>query len=632
MRRLAWAASLAAILVAASCGSSKNGGNGPGSSGSSGAGSSSGSGDGGPSFGDDGGGGSSSGSFGGDGGGHPQPTQPVTIDDCPGPVSAATASALQGGGPVDPAMKWLYPYDATVFPGGIAGPVLQWTPEAGGADGVYLHLHSNLFDYKGCFGATNPMQLPVPDKAWTTAWAQSTGAGDPLQVELTTIAGGKVSGPIKEAWTFALGSLKGVVYYNTYTSPQVGNNGAVMVIQPGAAKPSPFLTIQGTSPTGPCISCHSVSANGSMIVAQQHQYPGGLQQSLSFDLLKTPTPNPAAPLASTKTDDWGFSAVYPDGSRVLTSGEPGQTGAVFPAGPGDNPGMEGPKASTLYDPKTGATLAMSGLPQHAIMPSFSPDGTKIVFNDTDNGGGHTIAVMDFDPAKNAFSGSKAIFHDNNRYPGWPFFTPDSKAVVFFVGSAPNFASTSDPPGNTVAQGNLYLVDLASGIAHGLDAANGLESNGAVYLPYGARDQSLSFYPTVSPVAAGGYFWVFFTSRRNYGNVQVDPNDGPASKKIWVSAVSIGGKPGSDASHPAFYLPGQELGSGNIRAFATLAPCKQNGQGCQTGIDCCGGACTNGSCGTPTGCSGIDEKCTTSADCCGGQGLQCINGFCAQVVQ
>ena len=626
MRGLAWTASLtAALVVGASCGTSNKSSFGSGGGGGDDSGLT---GDGNPSFGDDGGG-----TGFGDGGGHPNPTMPITIDDCPGPVSPATATALQAGGPVDPAMKWLYPYDKTVFPGGIAGPVLQWTPQSGGASGVYLHLHSNLFDYKGCFGSTNPMQLPVPDKAWTTAWAQSTGANDPLKVELTTMAGTTVSGPITESWTFALGSLKGVVYYNTYTSPQVNNNGAVMVIQPGASKPTPFLTISGMSPTGPCISCHSVSANGAMIVAQRHQYPGGLVQSESYDLLKTPTPNPASPLATTKSDDWGFSAVFPDGSRLLTDGTPGMTGGLFPAGPGDNPGMEGPKASQMYDTSTGATIPFSGLSgQHAMMPSFSPDGTKVVFNDTDNGGGHTLVVMDFAASSNTFSNVKQVFKDTNRYPGWPFFTPDSKSVVFFVGSAPNFASSSNPPQNNVAQGDLYLVDVATGVAHALDAANGLLANGSTYLPYAARDEHLSFYPTVSPVAAGGYFWVFFTSRRNYGNVLVDPNDAPASKKIWVSAITIGGTPGIDASHPAFYLPGQELASGNIRAFATLAPCKATGQSCTSGIDCCGGACNGGSCGSPMGCSNADEKCTTTADCCGGSGLQCINGYCAVVVQ
>lgn len=574
-----------------------------------------------------------SGTFGDGGGGHPTPTQPVALSDCPGTLPASTVTSLQAGGPVDPAMKWLYPYDQTVFPGGLIAPVLQWTPQAAGTPtGVYVHLSSQLFDYEGCFGPTSPAQLPIPATAWSTAWAQSTGAGDPLKVELTTIVGTTVSGPITESWTFALGSLKGVVYYNTYTSPQVNNNGAVMVIQPGASSPTPFLTIAGMSPEGPCISCHSVSANGSMIVAQRHQYPGGLLQSESYNLLQTPTPNPASPLAITKTDDWGFSAVYPDGSRLLTDGQPGQTGSIFPAGPGDNPGMEGPKPSTMYDPSTGQTIPFTGLTgQHAMMPSFSPDGTKLVFNDTDNGGGHTLVVMDFDASTNTFSNAKQVFEDTGGYPGWPFFTPDSASVVFIDDSSPNFASTTDPPGNDVAQADLYIVDVASGVAHLLSAADGMNPNGSTYLPYGTRDQHLNFYPTVSPVAAGGYFWVFFTSRRNYGNTLVDPNDGPASKKLWVSAISIGAAPGTDASHAAFYLPGQELASGNIRAFSTLSPCKANGKSCTSGVDCCGGACNGGSCGVPTGCSNIDDKCTTTADCCG-SGLQCINGFCSQIAQ
>jgi hypothetical protein len=267
-----------------------------------------------------------------------------------------------------------------------------------------------------------------------------------------------------------------------------------------------------------------------------------------------------------------------------------------------------------------------------MMPSFSPDGTKVVFNDTDNGGGHTLVVMDFDKGTNTFSNAQQVFKDTGGYPAWPFFTPDSSQVVFIDDSSSNFASTTDPPGNTVASADLYITDVASGVAHQLGAANGDNPNGSTYLPYPGRDEHLNFYPTVSPVATGGYFWVFFTSRRNYGNTLVDPNDGPASKKLWVSAISIGATPGSDASHPAFYLPGQELASGNIRAFATLSPCKQNGNSCSSGLDCCGGACNGGTCGMPMGCSHAEEKCTTAADCCSGQGLQCINGYCSQVAQ
>ena len=180
-------------------------------------------------------------------------------------------------------------------------PVLQWS-QTGTPDGVYLHLHSQKYDYTGCFKGSNPPQLQIPEVEWATAFAQSGGKSDPLSVQLSTITGGTVSGAIQETWTFAKGSLAGVVYYNTYGSKlvpgQMGQNGAVMKIAPGAAQPTAFLYTTGTSvfPFGPCVSCHSLSSNGSMLVAQQHFYPGEKplngKGSMSFDLTKTPTPDP----------------------------------------------------------------------------------------------------------------------------------------------------------------------------------------------------------------------------------------------------------------------------------------------------------------------------------------------------
>ncbi len=68
----------------------------------------------------------------------------------------------------------------------------------------------------------------------------------------------------------------------------------------------------------------------------------------------------------------------------------------------------------------------------------------------------------------------------------------------------------------------------------------------------------------------------------------------------VGARGSGSKRGLDLIGTAHRLrPGQELGSGNIRAFAVLAPCKANGSDCETGLDCCGGSCTMGKCGMPS---------------------------------
>jgi hypothetical protein len=178
------------------------------------------------------------------------------------------------------------------------------------------------------------------------------------------------------------------------------------------------------------------------------------------------------------------------------------------------------------------------------------------------------------------------------------------------------------------QGDLYIVELASGQWTRLDRA------GARVNPvFPGRDEGHDFYPTVSPVAAGGYFWLFFTSRRQFGNTQVVNLEDAAGKNIWVSALRMAAAPGEDPSSPAFFLPGQELVSGNHRAFAALEPCRADGADCTSGVDCCSGFCIDGKCGVPDvpRCSGLDEACDTSADCCEEDRTVCIGGFCSYII-
>jgi hypothetical protein len=197
------------------------------------------------------------------------------------------------------------------------------------------------------------------------------------------------------------------------------------------------------------------------------------------------------------------------------------------------------------------------------------------------------------------------------------------------------------PAGANATSDLYILDLASGTSKLLGNAMGFLSEqaaqaGTTYLPFGAEELHHNFYPTVSPVAAGGYFWVFFDSFRHYGNTHTNG----LVRQLWGTAVDVhaDGTYTTDPSHPAFYLTGQEDVGGNHRAFTALDPCKKDGDACVTGIDCCGGFCTNGTCGAPPppvsgppACSHTDEKCTTRADCCSATD-HCIAGFCGQVLR
>ena len=101
-------------------------------------------------------------------------------------------------------------------------------------------------------------------------------------------------------------------------------------------------------------------------------------------------------------------------------------------------------------------------------------------------------------------------------------------------------------------------------------------------------------------------------------------------------------PGQDPSHPAFYLPGQELNAGNFRGSWVVDPCRNDGESCDAGDQCCNGFCRAASgsdtglvCGhkPPDGCANEFERCTTSSECCGylpgGDGFVCVNDHCAQ---
>jgi hypothetical protein len=123
----------------------------------------------------------------------------------------------------------------------------------------------------------------------------------------------------------------------------------------------------------------------------------------------------------------------------------------------------------------------------------------------------------------------------------------------------------------------------------------------------------------------------------------DPKDYDATmqitdKKLWVAAFDLNAQEVNtvtDPSHPAFYLPAQEIHAGNSRGFWTPDPCHPDGTSCDTGDECCGGYCQNVNgqlvCSSQKPpCAAEFEKCDTNADCCGAtQGIQCINHICTQ---
>jgi hypothetical protein len=594
-----------------------------------------------------------------------------------GPVDPTTLARLTGPGtaPSSPQqLGWLYPYDKTVWPRGILAPLLQWQTTAN-VTAVSIHISETNFAFTGTYAGAGLVNDPIEQGAW----AQATGSngGEPLVVELRVDDGVTTYGPITESWTIANGVLQGTVYYNSYNSAIINGGllngqqvGAVLSIAPGAIGPQ--LAVASTNTA--CYVCHTVSADGSTILMQgpgiRNQDPPTLDQTSAYSLADGGTlVTHYADYGNANQDkpDWG--ALYPDGTMFVANSRDG-----FHAYPGNSDLFPTATAGNGPLPSTGFT----GQVTQAVTPAFSPDGRLLAFSffggqGVDGGiqpsAGQTLALMHFDCGaatgsvtctgnSYAFSGLTLLDSEPNRWLGWPSFLPGDEGVVY---------QTTLVPPNGGGGSNLYTwngaeaqITWANVPATGASAQqvmlgqlNGFTAPGVSYLPTGPNhgmdsttgqplDSELNYEPTVNPIATGGYNWVVFTSRRAYGNVLAgDPfanesQTGPQAftKKLWIAAVDANPTPGKDPSHPAFYLPGQELLAGNMRGYWAVSPCKADGSSCSTGADCCGGFCEQGDAGqlvcgrtTPTGCSQEYETCTTAADCCD-PGDKCVAGRCS----
>jgi hypothetical protein len=591
------------------------------------------------------------------------PVDPATLGRLNGPATAPTSAKQLG---------WLYPYDKTVWPRGILAPLLQWQTTVA-ATAVRIHLSEANFDFSGTYAGTALVNDPIEQAAWTQA--TGSNSGEPLVVELRVDDGATTYGPITESWTIANGVLQGTVYYNSYNSAIINGGvvngqqvGAVLSIAPGATNPQ--LAVASTN--NACYVCHTVSADGSTIIMQgpgiRNQDPPTLDQTSIYSLADggtLVTHYSDYGTANQDKPDWG--ALYPDGTMFVANSKDG-----FHAYQGNSDLFATADAGSGL-PSTGFTSVVT----QAVTPAFSPDGRLLAFSFFAGPGvtgvqpsaGQTLALMHFDcgaatgsiacgGSAYTFSGLTLLDSEPTKWLGWPSFLPGNQGVVYQTTLVPPSGGGGSKLytwNGAEAQITWVNVPGSGGTAQQaiMGELNGFSAPGVSYLPilpnHGMDsktsqplDTELNYEPTVNPIATGGYNWVVFTSRRAYGSVLAgDPfaNEsatGPQSftKKLWIAAVDANPTPGQDPSHPAFYLPGQELLAGNMRGYWAVSPCKADGASCTTGANCCGGFCEQGDAGqlvcgktTPNGCSQEYESCKTAADCCNTKD-QCVDGRCS----
>ncbi|AKT36933.1 PD40 domain-containing protein [Chondromyces crocatus] len=521
-----------------------------------------------------------------------------------------------------PSGTLLYPYDKTVFARGLLPPEIMWNGGAAG-DRYRVHLRENHVEATIYTIAEPPSAFVLSSAQWSQL--TESNVGEDVQVSVTRLSAGQAHAPMTSTWKVAQGSLRGTIYYWAV------NTGQLMKITPGALQPSLVFdsgpldqlgtpappdydgTVppwSGGSENKRCVACHTVSKDGSTLA------------SLFERKGQTPSPWGAIDLTASSPNvvqmsSYNSSAIYlaltPDGRQLVRN----DVSMIL----------------RLVDVQSGAEIpsALDTLVGNAADPAFSHDSKLLAFSSNVVGAYPVefwradLDVFDFDQATLTLGNRRQLMAGGNEAIAFPSFTPDSQRVIYQKGDY----TRAKYGANQVGLNDLYMTDVNGALGElALDAANGV---GVL----DAKNRKLNYQPTVNPISVGGYTWVVFVSPRDYGNKMASSANPTYEnrKQLWVAAIDANPQPGQDPSHPAFWLPGQDLTTINMSGYWALAPCSQEGTGCSQGFECCTGFCQPDDGGNyvcspnPGACSQIGEACTTAGDCCNATS-NCVGGFCA----
>jgi hypothetical protein len=312
------------------------------------------------------------------------------------------------------------------------------------------------------------------------------------------------------------------------------------------------------------------------------------------------------------------------------------------------------------------------------VPSFAPDGSKLVFVDGDSatnaGWRKGLSTFDFDQAGKLFKNRRQIV---NNFPygdviKWPTYESDSKSVIYQTTTPGDFCCRNSwtvygymgPTNYFEDPGKLWSVDTSA--ASPAPVALTKLNNGER-----AIDRNKSYQATMLPTAAGGFRWAVFTSTRPYGNTinlpatqqdysntnsyTAELNTSAIQSMLWVSAIDDTVSSATDRSHPAFFLPNQAYSESgghylNERAYWVTEACRPSGSGagssCDVDEDCCGGTASpkTGVCRIdtpittpptrhcasvppPNACIAAAGACTQNSDCC--FNYPCVANVCTK---
>ncbi len=501
------------------------------------------------------------------------------------------------------AVRVLYPLEQAVMPANVPAPDVQWE---GGAEGELMLVrltkpHVEVRGWVRHTGAEFRYGWPVDGDGWRALLESDADVPLTVVVDRFDSARNEVVPSAPVTVRIARATLSGTIYYWDLSEGRIMKLDAITGARSLTVPNPPRNPADGSR----CVACHTISRDGRYMSTELW---GGDQPSAIFDLSASTITADPAPTLFTPGPRYLFSTFSPDG-RYLVANRGNQL--------------------RLIARDTGVTIDGSNLPDsRAAHPDWSPDGAHVAYVANTNGtwgvdfSAGDLAVVD--RVSETLFGAPRIIHRGASTPerpadAHPSFAPDSRWVAFQHGT--NSRGARAEGSTTIGYpGRLEMV-----------AADGAETQSAIVLQRASGGGFDSYWPNFSPFNSGGYFWLAFYSRRDYGNAQAGTR-GTGRRQIWVTAVSNRPTAGEDPSSVPYWLPGQETRVDNMSAQWAPVACRTNGETCSVSAECCSGVCQRGTdgtfrCATPTmtECRRAGRTCSTSDECC--TGLTCFANVC-----